>query len=359
MPSNRDPMPTGASARLVTALGEGRQLPGVTLRRFADLPTCLSATDLAERPIIVDQTNASVVVAEQVVVKWMRPPSASRAPDLLAHLADVGFTRTPTPYGAAFRGEALVALVTAYLPDAVDGWDWCVDGVLEHLSPDGPPTEFAVDLGTLAAELHAALATPSATVGAPVRHAPPSSDWPKLLAQALDLAVAAGDDDGRWFARHHAAVAADLTAGMAAADGEPVVVIRTHGDLHVGQVLRWRGGYAVVDFDGPPTGGAPWEPAVRDVAQLRTSLLHVGQIADRRTAGRYHDELLEWGKASADALLDAYRTGLARRGLAHLLDERLLRAYELAQECRELVYAARFLPRWRYAPMGVLRSWYG
>jgi len=154
-------------------------------------------------------------------------------------------------------------------------------------------------------------------------------------------------------------VAADLAAGMAKVGGEPLVVIRTHGDLHVGQILRWRGGYAVVDFDGPPTGGSTWEPAVRDVAQLRTSLLHVGQIANRRTAGRHLGELLEWGRASADALLDAYRTGLAVRGLAHLLDERLLRPYELAQECRELVYAARFLPRWRYAPMGVLRSWYG
>ncbi|MFI5893647.1 hypothetical protein ACIA5D_26430 [Actinoplanes sp. NPDC051513] len=43
----------------------------------------------------------------------------------------------------------------------------------------------------------------------------------------------------------------------------------------------------------------------------------------------------------------------------HLLDEKLLRPFEVEQECRELIYAARFLPRWRYAPMGVLRSWYG
>jgi maltokinase len=179
-----------------------------------------------------------------------------------------------------------------------------------------------------------------------------------LLTQALDLAVAAGDDDGRWFAERHAAMAADLAAGMAMV-GEPAALIRAHGDLHVGQILRWRGGYAVVDFDGPPTGAALWEPAVRDVAQLRTSLLHVGEIANRRTAGRYHGEILDWGRANADVLLDAYRAGLVERGLAHLLDERLLRPYEVAQECRELVYAARFLPRWRYAPMGVLRSWYG
>jgi maltokinase len=37
----------------------------------------------------------------------------------------------------------------------------------------------------------------------------------------------------------------------------------------------------------------------------------------------------------------------------------LLAAFEAEQECRELVYAARFLPRWRYAPMATLRARFG
>jgi maltokinase len=40
-------------------------------------------------------------------------------------------------------------------------------------------------------------------------------------------------------------------------------------------------------------------------------------------------------------------------------DARLLAAFEVEQECRELVYAARFLPRWRYAPLATLRARYG
>jgi hypothetical protein len=41
--------------------------------------------------------------------------------------------------------------------------------------------------------------------------------------------------------------------------------------------------------------------------------------------------------------------------MSHLLDERLIPAFEIEQELRELRYASQFLPRWRYAPMAALR----
>jgi maltokinase len=49
---------------------------------------------------------------------------------------------------------------------------------------------------------------------------------------------------------------------------------------------------------------------------------------------------------------------LAEAGRSELLDRSLLRPFEVEQACRELIYAARHLPRWRYAPMGVLRTWF-
>ena len=52
--------------------------------------------------------------------------------------------------------------------------------------------------------------------------------------------------------------------------------------------------------------------------------------------------------------------GTRREFLAALdHDPALLAAFEVEQECRELVYAARFLPRWRYAPLATLRARYG
>jgi len=334
------------------------QAPGFVVRTFAELPPRMREEDLTERAITADQTNVSVVVGERVVVKWMRPNTTARAPELLAHLVANGFSRTPTPYGAVFRDGTLAALVTAHLPEATDGWQWCVDAVLSQLD-GGPPANFAAQLGSLVAELHAALATPSEVIASPVRYDVPTNDGLAVLAEALGYGRAADDEDGRWFAERTPLIAADILAGVdSAGDSAPVPMIRTHGDLHVGQVLRWRHGYAVIDFDGNPTAPSTWEPAARDVAQLRTSLLHVAQIADRRSAGQYRDAILDWAGRSAQDLLDAYQTGLAERGLADLLDERLIRPYEVEQECRELVYTARFLPGWRYAPMGVLRSWY-
>ncbi len=366
----------GASADLV----DGRAPDGVTLEVYVPL----GPGDRTERPITVDQTNVSVVVGERAVVKWMRSPAAGRAPHLLAHLAATGFTRMPTPHAAAFRDGALIALVTAYLPDAEDGWDWCTDAVLSWLdagAPAGPspaalpptvlpptvlpptglppagggPVYFGAALGSLAAELHSALATPSLLFPHPVAIAPRGNDPAATLASALECA--GDDEDGEWLRSIAPRLKSDISDLSPKRDQD--LAIHLHGDLHVGQILRWRGGLAVTDFDGNPTVEPRPEPVARDLAQLRTSVLHVAEIANRRTDGRHRATLLDWSRRTADDLLTAYRDGLTRRGHAHLLDEDLLRPYEIEQECRELIYAARFLPRWRYAPMGVLRSWYG
>jgi maltokinase len=65
-----------------------------------------------------------------------------------------------------------------------------------------------------------------------------------------------------------------------------------------------------------------------------------------------------WVTAARAELRSAYENGLADAGRADMLDRSLLRPFEVEQECRELIYAARHLPRWRYAPMGVLRAWF-
>ena len=357
-------VPRGASAALVEALAAGSPVTGLRVRQFVPL----APGPLGERLITVDQTNTSVVVGERVVVKWMRPAAdgpCDRAPDLLAHLAAAGFTRTPTPYAAVYRDGpdgGLAAVVTGFLPDAADGWDWCVDALLDQLA-GGPPADLAGEIGVLAAELHAALAAPTQTVPEPVtrvRNPAWAAGGLAVLEQARRLLADVDADDARWLAARAHRLAADIERSR---EVDRAYVIQPHGDLHVGQVLRWRGGLAVTDFDGNPTlatpGGAVLtEPAARDVAQLRTSLLHVGQIADRRTEGRHREAVSEWCRRAADDLLRAYRRTLAERGVGHLLDERLLWPFEVEQECRELCYAARFLPRWRYAPMGVLRSWY-
>jgi maltokinase len=127
-------------------------------------------------------------------------------PRLLAHLAEAGFTRMPTPHAALFRGGDLVALITQFLPGALDGWDWGVDALLAG------EADFGAELGTLAAELHAALATPTSVMPSPVKVMAGAEDW----KTAVDEAVTAADDE--WVRSIAPLLAADLApADLAAA----------------------------------------------------------------------------------------------------------------------------------------------
>jgi maltokinase len=293
------------------------------------------------------------------------------APAILAHLAALGYPNVPRPLGsltwtAPDGAEVLLALVDGYLPGARDGWDWCVAAVLDHLGHGANgcagncAADLADELGALTAGLHVALATPSAVLPVAVTRADASDVvlWRSAAERTMHEAgvLTEGSDGEEVRARLPAMMAA--LAALSDAVGTPAQ--RVHGDLHVGQVLRWREGLAVIDFDGnpavdPATAALP-QPAARDVAGMLRSLDHVGRIVDKQTGRRDHAELERWIERSRRRFLSAYRRVLADAGRADLLDERLLPAFEVEQECRELVYAARFLPRWRYAPMAALRA---
>ncbi|GAA4581804.1 hypothetical protein GCM10023194_14230 [Planotetraspora phitsanulokensis] len=337
----------GVTESVVRDLADGAvPPPPFTVWTLAPLP----AVPPGERAITVDQTNHSVIAGEAMVVKWFPAPSRAPhpAPALLTHLA--GFAGTATPYAVIFWEDVLVALVTAYLPGSRDGWEWCVDEAAAGR------TGFATGIGRLAAELHAAMASPSATFPDPVRLPPPPAFAARAegaLREALSLT---DGEDGEWLARHAGELLAELVP-LASAGRTPLIHI--HGDLHVGQILQWRDGYAVVDFDGNPTVAEAevFQPAARDLAQLLTSLDHVGQVAVRRRSAD-PAATAAWVRAARTETETAYVNGLAHAGRADLLDRSLLRPFEVEQECRELIYAARHLPRWRYAPMGVLRGWF-
>jgi maltokinase len=64
-----------------------------------------------------------------------------------------------------------------------------------------------------------------------------------------------------------------------------------------------------------------------------------------------------YGVAAIDRWIEEARRGFL--SAVEPFDERLVVAFEVEQLCRELVYSARFLPRWRYAPMAALRERYG
>ena len=355
----------GASQDLVALLStRGDLTDRWQVLRLATLPTVAG-----ERPIDVDQTNTSVVVGEALVVKWQRTVADRQHPAMaaLAQLGAVDFGPMPTTYAVLTwtspRGHTLpVAYVSDYLTAARDGWTWCVD-LVRSLAEGGPrdpwSTGLPARLGHLTAELHVALATPTHVFPRPVQSAGVSrvQRWYDGAFAMLDQALHLPDPDvARAVSRRADAIAAcfDATLGDEhVLAGTPVQHI--HGDLHVGQVLRWSEGLAVVDFDGNPVAasdGGLMHPAARDVAQMTRSLDHVGQVALHHNPDLDPTPIREWMADSRGEFLDAYRNTLQSNGMGYVLDERLLGAFELEQELRELVYAARHLPRWTYAPLG-------
>ena len=323
----------------------------------------------SERAAGVDQTNHTVVVGERVGVKWFRRigPEPSRAATLLAHLDASGFAEIPRPLGAvswrtADGRELALAHGDAWLAGARDGWEWVVERLERHLAHasggcpgGGCDAWIGADLGRLVARLHAALRTPSAVLPEPLAPAGRSeiASWRATAAALLEEAIerTPPDDGNPGVAELAGAIRAHL--GRLSSDHR-IELQPVHGDLHVGQILEWSGGLAVIDFDGNPALGAAVnairQPAERDIAQVASSLDHVGRVVAHGTGG----------DGDAAAVIEAW-IARTRRDLLGVLDADpdLLAAFEAEQELRELVYAARFLPRWRYAPLATLRARYG
>jgi maltokinase len=320
-----------------------------------------------ERSLGTDQTNTSVVVGKRAIVKWRTAPGAdgARALQLRRHLRDVGSTATPPLLGALVwasgRGQDVVlADVDGYLDDAIDGWDACIAELAACMEGGGPDDQrLATSLGGLAAKLHADLARPSSIIHHPLGEAGMNElrAWRRESLALLERALAIEATDAGVVRDAEGWLRRDLSAldAVAAATVQPI-----HGDLHVGQVVHWSGGQAVIDFDGAPgtgVGGSSHEraPTARDVAQLLTSLDLLAVVVDGRTDGRHAARLRDWRSEAREALLSAYRAGIGASPAAVTHDERLLAPFIARQLCHELVYAAEVLPRWRYAPIGVLR----
>lgn len=290
-----------ANAALVEVFGSEVGVPDgfrVTRGDGNWLPSTFS-----ERRIEVDQTNDSWVVSDTIVIKWVTEPLVGPhpAPERLRRLQEAGFAATPRLHGMVEwrspEGDWVpVASAFALIPEAVDGWEWCVEAARVDLGlREGAPIPFARALGTLTAQLHLALA--------------------------------------------------DSATGPVA----------DHGDLHVGQILRTPSGdLFVIDFDGNPTLSPPdrakHRPAAYDVAGMMVSLENVGHVVEHYDPHVGAAAIIAWTEQVHEEFLAAYV-----ESASGLLDASLLPGFVLDQIHRELAYADSHLPAWRYVPEAALR----
>lgn len=344
-------------------VGDARPAAGDGIARaIARLVDATVEADAPERAITVDQTNTSVIVGERLIVKLVgRWSAANRASALLERLAAAGSDDVDRFVGRVewrhpSLGTSTLAVVTEYLPGAVDGWTWAVDDVVAALD-GGPEPEWPALLGERVARIHGVLGE-GAVHSEPEAPAARADRASTALRSALRLA---SGDAGARLRNRHESLARDIRSLDATAPG---LEFPLHGDLHVGQVLRSpdpgtgdgtgdgtdAARYTVIDFDGDPQLAvdereAP-DAAARDIAHMLVSFDLVAAVVQKRMQ-QADARAFAWSDRARRDFLDAYRAHVPN---GELLDEALLPGFEAEQLVAELRYADRFLPAWIYAP---------
>jgi maltokinase len=346
----------GVADALVALLAE---VPGSATHGRFTVRSWATHAAAGERSVGVDQTNESVIVGDAAVVKWAThlQDGPHPAPRRISVLHDAGFGGMPAPWGLVTwqppgGAETLVANVDEYLPGAVDGWTWAVDLITDAARDrrTAPLVAATAQVGGVIAELHAALSS-TATIATPQD----AARWRAAGLATLENACARGDSVAVMCARERRGEIEAVLDSLGALVGTPI--IEGHGDLHVGQILRSRDRFVVTDFDGNPVLPAPQRmlpvPATLDVAGMSQSLAHAAIVA-RKYTELDPAALAEANRAGRAALLDAYEHRLAELGHADLYEPESLHAFRVQQALREIVYAARHLPRWMYVPDAAL-----
>jgi maltokinase len=312
-----------------------------------------AVADLSVRALNVEQSNTSVIVGEQAVLKVFRRVHDGPNPDaeVVDALAAAGFEAVPRPLGTWSREGRDLAVARAFLTGSADGWTLALTSLRDlydrRVAPAEAGGDFAPDaerLGGLVAQLHLALAEAFG-----LERGDPQA-WAKSLAAGLsDLDDEALADEAR---RRY-----ERLAGQA----DPGTAIRIHGDLHLGQLLRNDDGWFVLDFEGEPRVALADRRAtsspLRDVAGMLRSFHYASEAAllERHEPADEEVEALAqaWDDRNASAFLGGY---LNEPGIDALLPtddpalHAVLGAFELGKAVYEVGYERAHRPDWQAIP---------
>ena len=364
-----------------------------------------------------EQSNTSVRYGEKLILKLFRRPSSGPNPDceMVRHLSEeCGFPHIPR-FGGALEfvdregARFTLGMLQELVANQGDGWTWSLEELRlyyeAHAVEPAPPAlveaskrpllalaeeplpeaitagiglylEAVATLGRRTAEMHLALAAESEN---PAFRPQPldKSDLSFLAHQFRERANDALDglksrlatlpDDlvelvGPLLARRRQV----LEAFRRLEETEVVLQkTRIHGDLHLGQVLRVRGDFVVLDFEGEPARSPEERRAMqsplKDVAGMVRSFSYAAHAAlASYLARRPQDaDTLEpwarlWSRFASAAFLASYR-GVAA-GAAFLPTDgntlaRLLDAFLMDKAFYELGYELDHRPTWARIPL--------
>ncbi|GAB2922611.1 phosphotransferase [Rhodococcus aerolatus] len=357
----RDPAVIAVYARALA----GRETHGGLDFRVVDESTPLPV-GTSGRVLGAEQSNTSVVLGEELLLKVFRRVSPGVSPDLELHLALGGAgCEAVAPVRAwvetRLAGEvSTLAMAQDFASNSADGWEMALTSVRDlfaeaDLHAEEVGTDFAGEatrIGAAVAEVHACLAAELGT-GERTSGAELAAGMGARLDEALTVVPALAEVEPALRALH-------AEAAAAVSDGPGGLVQRVHGDLHLGQVLRTPYRWLVIDFEGEPATplDARREPdsPLRDVAGMLRSFDYAAHQQLLEGGGDPSPQLAfrarEWAARNVEAFCDGYAevSGTDPRAQAALL-----KAYVVDKAVYECVYEARNRPHWVDIPLRAIR----
>jgi maltokinase len=316
------------------------------------------------RAIGAEQSNTSIVFDDALVLKAFRRVEAGDNPELemLRFLSAREFPHVAELGGwYQYEGELMDAtfgVVQRFVPNARDGWELA----LEELA--GDPERFVArlrDLGAVIGRMHTVLASdPTDPAFAPEE---PSDESLALLTATIDeeierVFLELPDSEAVAPIAGHAAEVRDRLQLLSHV-GARGKLIRTHGDLHLGQTMLGDDGWVVLDFEGEPARRLlerrRKRSPLRDVAGMLRSFAYAASASDMQR-GRPAPE--GWEERAREAFLGGYLeaadSALLPPGEAPT--RTMLSIFELEKAVYELRYELNNRPDWVGIPVaGIAR----
>jgi maltokinase len=316
------------------------------------------------RPMGAEQSNTSIVFDDELVLKAFRRVEAGDNPELemLRFLSERGFAHIAELGGwYQYEGELMDAtfgVVQRFVPNAQDGWELALDEL------EADPERFVTrlrELGAVIGRMHTVLASdPTDPAFAPEE---PSDESLALLTATID------EEIERLFLELPEIEAVAPIAGHAAEVRDRLQLlshvgargrlIRTHGDLHLGQTMLGDDGWVVLDFEGEPARPLlerrRKRSPLRDVAGMLRSFAYAAS-ASALQRGRLAPE--GWEERARESFLAGYLEAVDATLMppGEAPTRTMLSIFELEKAVYELRYELNNRPDWVSIPVaGIVR----
>jgi maltose alpha-D-glucosyltransferase/alpha-amylase len=359
---------------------------------------CMSlAEDLPVRWLSAEQSNSSLIIADVAMIKLIRHifPGVHPEVEMTRYLTKVGYKNTAPLLGEIARTAPdgtryTLIIVQGAIRNQGDAWNWMLTNLRRALDDIGltqpgpeaeadllrPLIDFAGMIGKRLGGLHVALADPTADEDfAPLPARPENVEsWRRSAVGQIEKALAILEENQRDMEPETAALVTPLlsrreellriSAELAQA-AEGALMIRNHGDFHLGQILVAEHDAYIIDFEGEPARDLQERRAktipLRDVAGLLRSLSYLAATADLETEAVTEtdnpvrgDIIRRFTEQAEAAFLEQYFEAVGQsENLAVSEDDRrrMLDLYLLEKAAYEIGYEARNRPKWLPIPL--------